>query len=132
MGVLMRQSLVRLLSALAFVLLLADAPAPLHAGRLFFQSISTAADPQDLRASIIHRELPRQALLVAAIEEMGIAAVDPSFEPEAQPAAGDISVGLTRKILFPRLFIEIMTGHGNLARARAAYESEFVALNCHA
>lgn len=84
-----------LLSALLTVLLALTLASRGLAARLYLDSRALEITPKT-HGAVNYRELPRQALIVIAAEELGVEIVDASLEPEAKPQPGDIVLGLER------------------------------------
>jgi tetratricopeptide (TPR) repeat protein len=80
----------------------------LGATRLFIDSRPTNLDPKDPICRLIHREIPRQALIVAATEDLGVICIDPTIEPTAAAREGDIQIGLDRKVHEDHFRIDLM------------------------
>jgi tetratricopeptide (TPR) repeat protein len=87
------RSLVRVVALSLFVALLGI---PAQAARLFVDSRPTNLDPGDKYCDMLLREIPRQMLIVMAIDELGADVVDATLEQGAKPQ-GDVVLGLTRK-----------------------------------
>ncbi|HVT88876.1 MAG TPA: tetratricopeptide repeat protein [Tepidisphaeraceae bacterium] len=77
------------------------------APRLYIDSRPTNLDPSDPIGHLIFREMPRQALIVAATEDFGAICIDPTVEPGVLPRDGDVRIGLDRKAIADRLVLHI-------------------------
>lgn len=87
------------------LMILGLSSASVAAPRLFLDSRATNLDPTNRVARLYFRELPRQALLIAAAHDLGLTCVDPTIDPAAIPAEGDLSIGFDYKAAADRFVL---------------------------
>src|SRR2546423_12009467 len=68
------------------------------APRVFIDSRSTTRDPNDIYCGLMLRELPRQALIVALSDDLGVACLDATMQPDATAKPDDIVIGIDRRV----------------------------------
>lgn len=80
----------------AAVLVLLCLAGQAFSARLYVDSRPTNLDATDIRCDILLREIPRQMLIIMAIDELGADVVDATLEQGAKPA-DQVLLGLERK-----------------------------------
>lgn len=80
----------------AAVLVLLCLAGQAFAARLYVDSRPTNADPSNRYCDMLLREIPRQMLIIMAIDELGADVLDASLEQEAKPS-DHVRLGLERK-----------------------------------
>lgn len=80
----------------AAVLLLLGLTSPALAARLYVDSRPTNLDTSNRYCDMLLREIPRQMLIIMAIDELGAEVLDASLEQEAKPS-DHVRLGLERK-----------------------------------
>src|SRR2546423_11125061 len=68
------------------------------APRVFIDSRSTTRDPNDGYCGLMLRELPRQALIIALTEDLGVPCLDATMQPDAAAKPDDFVIGVDRKV----------------------------------